>query len=222
MRCVERSWRARLGGIAAGIAVMTLTAGCGGDSDDDAANDDAITTAAAATNETGSTATVAPTTTEAVAASTTADVVSITPPRLPPIPRVIGDLSELPTVAVGTPANYEDGSTVTVHSVEQPFVDSGSIIQPRAGTEYVSVEVEVCVGSPDTATILTSPFEAHTISGARLASTLLGARMPPFSGLGLRAGNCSRGYLSFTATAGDTVEWIVWNAPGWDAIKFSV
>lgn len=190
---------------AAGVAlVAAVLAGC-------SAGDEDATPAGSTQQERSSSSTTSATL-PPVSSTTTPSTTATT---------VAAGVPELPTFSMGDLAEYDDGSSVRVHGVTQPFEDAASLIGAPTGQELVSVDVEVCAGSRPDDDFAFDAFDAYPETGPRFQSRI-SSQTPAFFGAPLVTGQCNRGYVEFVADSGVPATWVVWRAPGWEAIRFRV
>ena len=210
----DRSRPVRAACSALAVTALIAVVGCGGDGDEpsSAAKGEGTTTEEAATSTTEATTSTATSPTTTTTMPTTTAATPTTP---------AGAVPEVATFAVGSTASYDDGSSVTVHGVTQPFVDPTSIIGPPPGSELVSVDVEVCAGSRPDTSFNPNAWTAYPAQGGALGSRL-SSRIPAFFGAPLTTGSCNRGYVAFVAPVGTKATWIVWSPPSWEAARFEV
>jgi hypothetical protein len=200
------------------VALTVAVAACGGA--DDAGDETAPTTQAAATSAptTQAAATTAPSTTagRTVTSSTARSATTL------PTATTGKGVPEVATFNVGQKATYNDGSSVQVFSVEQPYVDPTSIIGAPAGKQLASINVEVCLGSRATTTFAATAWTAYPASGGALQARLT-SRLPAFLGGGpTTSGSCAKGYVGALADIDTPAAWVVWTQPGWEPARFKV
>jgi hypothetical protein len=111
-------------------------------------------------------------------------------------------------------------SRVTVYTWEQPAAlpqaPSGiSGPQPPAGEEFAAADVEQCATDQAQQPINANEFSYKVVGPDNVhQSADPGYRMPPFRGAMLYAGDCIRGWVTFSVPVGQRPAYVQWDALG--------
>jgi Domain of unknown function (DUF4352) len=124
---------------------------------------------------------------------------------------------------VGDKIAYDKGESVQVYSYEQP-AEAPRFGSPSAGTEFAVADVEICAIASADAAYNPLGFAVQAPDNRQYRAPLVPSPRTPAlqSGTLPAGGGCVRGWVLLEAPIGVRPAFVVWNYPGYDAVKWAI